>query len=77
MYFNMVRGAAYLVRPSNFLNERNYFVAGRRIETTGRLVKKHNLWFSDKLAGNTNSTLLATTDSLTNGCTNNGVRLVL
>ena len=50
---------------------------GRRVQTACRLVEKENFGGRDKLARDACTTLLATTDTLSNGRSNQGFGLVL
>ena len=46
------------------------------IQSTGRFIKEQNLRSSDKLACNTDTALLTTTDTLLDWCSNDGIRLI-
>jgi hypothetical protein len=61
----------------HFLDVIHDFKARRRIKATGGLIQKENAWISDELARDTESSFLAPTDTLADGCTNQGVGLVL
>ena len=67
----------HLVFLCNIPHELHHLVAGRRIQTAGRLVKKEYLRAGDELAGHADASLLSTGYSLADGCSNESIGLVL
>lgn len=52
------------------------FETGSRVQTAGRFIEEKNLWSGDQKTGDTQPTLLTTTDALSDRSTDNKVGLV-
>ncbi len=72
---DFVAGGAHIVSPTDGLDVAADFIAECRVKAARRLVKEQNLGFCHETACDTQSLLLAATESLFDGCTDNGVLL--